>query len=63
MDEAKIAQALQQWAKVDDAFCEELLQQCLAVLDQGDCTELEDEQLDMLAAAGNPFINSDRIKS
>lgn len=63
MDEAKIAQALQQWAKVDDTFCEELLQQCLAVLDQGDCTELEDEQLDMLAAAGNPFINSDRIKS
>ena len=63
MDEAKITQALKQWAKVDDAFCEDLLQQCLAVLDQGDCAELEDEQLDMLAAAGNPFTFNDQIKS
>jgi hypothetical protein len=40
------------------AFKENLLQRCLAELDQGDQgMELADDELDMLAAAGVPFLD------
>lgn len=39
-----------------ERFRENLLQQCLATIDaQNDGMELSDDELDMLAAAGNPF--------
>ena len=55
MDEAEITRILKSWAHVDDAECEDLLQQCLAVLDQGDYAEIDDSDLEMLAAAGDVF--------
>ena len=55
MDEIEIARALKRWARPDDAFGEELLQRCLAVLRQGDGAVLDDEDLEMLAAAGDAF--------
>ena len=40
------------------AFKEKLLQRCLAELDQGDeGLELADDELDMLAAAGVPYLD------
>ena len=61
MDESDVKQVLKRWARADDAFGEELLQRCQAVLCQGDCdcVELEDEALDMLAAAGDVFSQVD----
>jgi hypothetical protein len=67
MEEAEIARVLKRWAKPDDTFREKLLQRCLTVLDQdddstfdqGDCVELDDECLDMIAAAGDSFVNID----
>ena len=59
MDEADVKQALKRWAHADDAFGEELLQRCQAVLCQDDCVELEDEELEMLAAAGDAYLPAD----
>ena len=40
-----------------EAFRDELLARCLAVLNEGDeCVELSMEQLEMLSAAGNPSL-------
>lgn len=38
-----------------EAFKEDLLSRCLAVLGEDGGLELSDSDLDMLAAAGNPF--------
>ena len=59
MDEVKIADILKRWAKTDEDFCEDLLRRCLDVLDEGDCAELEDSELDMLAAAGDIYASSE----
>ena len=53
MDEAEIVRTLRRWAAVDDEHREDLLRRCLAVLDQGECRGLSDDELEMLAAAGD----------
>lgn len=44
-----------------DAFREDLLQRCLSVFDQADSQgfELDDNEIDMLAAAGIPDLARD----
>ena len=37
-----------------EKFREELLQRCLQILDQDEGVELDDSELEMLAAAGDP---------
>lgn len=57
MDEIQIAQLLaQDYSAGTEDFREDLLGRCLAVLDQADeGTPLSDDEIDFLAAAGNPF--------
>jgi len=59
MDEAEIARILSRWAKPDEAFFEELLQRCLAVLGQNGSGKLDDGDLEMLAAAGDGLASED----
>ena len=54
MDEADIARLLKHdFSQMNEQFAEQLLQRALAVLGKGDVIELSDEDLEMLAAAGN----------
>ena len=60
MDETEITRVLKSFAEEDEAHKEELLQRCLAVLgEEEECSELDDSDLDMLAAAGNPYFRTD----
>ena len=49
------------FSKGTEAFAEDLLGRCLSVLGQeeNDFAEISDDELDMLAAAGNPFADKD----
>ena len=59
--EAKLERLMKQDFSVGtDAFREDLLSRCLAVLGEDGGVELSDDDLDMLAAAGNPFEDMDR---
>ena len=63
MDEKELGCILKQWAKPDPSFCEELLRQCLSVLDQGeDDADLCDNDLGMLSAAGDAIPNDIMIR-
>ena len=62
MEEKEFEGRLEKLMKQDlsagtDAFREDLLSRCLAVLNEAEDggVELDDSDLDMLAAAGNPF--------
>ena len=39
-----------------EKFRDELLARCLEIINENECRELEDEELEMLAAAGSPVI-------
>ena len=53
MDEAEVKRILKRWATADDAFREELLQRCLTELGRGSGAKLADDDLELLAAAGD----------
>lgn len=63
MNEREFDQRLEQLMKQDlsagtEAFRDDLLARCLDVLgaDEDEGVELSDSDLDMLAAAGNPYV-------
>ena len=59
--EARLENLMQQDLSVGtEAFRENLLSRCLAVLNEDGGMELSDDDLDMLAAAGNPFEQQER---
>lgn len=58
MDDKGIERVLRRgFAPPGEAVREGLLRRCLAALDEGqdECAELADDELDMLAAAGDAF--------
>ena len=61
MNEREFEQIIERLMKLDfsigtEAFREELLSRCLAVLNAGDgCREVDDSELELLAAAGGWF--------
>ncbi len=57
MNEVEIKNVLRDWVASDDGFRERLLQRCLSVLDEEEVHELDDSDLDMLAAAGSPYVD------
>lgn len=61
MNENRITRALKQWASPDKEFGEELLQRCLTVIDEADCYEIDDSDLEMLAAAGPDYLPADYV--
>ena len=76
MDEAEIARILQRWMESEGEYREDLLRRCLAVLGQGDSEEfsgadsgefgykvLSDDDLELLAAAGDFYSNDDLPRS
>ena len=63
MNDNEIIKLLKEWATPDESFREDLLQRCLKEIDQ-DGEELDDDTLDLLAAAGDPhtlmYLDSQR---
>ena len=58
--ESKIERLMKQdFSAGTEAFREDLLSRCLAVLNVDEGSVISDEDLDMLAAAGNPYENMD----
>lgn len=55
MNEQEVTRILQLDLSIGtEAFRDALLQRCLAVLDTKEVASLDDDELDLLAAAGNP---------
>ncbi len=62
MNEVEIADALRQLTAVDAEFSERLLRRCLSVIDEEGCRVIDDDDLDMLAAAGSPYASFELIE-
>lgn len=55
MNDVEITDVLRQLTVADAEFGERLLRRCLSVIDQENCSMIDDDDLDMLAAAGSPY--------
>lgn len=64
MEEKDIERILRQGFPLPgEASRDDLLQRCLALIDEADVREIADEELEMLAAAGQPFPSVDIVPS